>query len=491
MPHTNVSKDHTKGAGWHHTHHANDGRVLINGDGQIVVLSTDAGANTGGGSGTNGTGTPPTPASGPGTTASPFVINVTYSASVSAAPAGFVTGVRAAVQYLQSQFTDPVTINITVGYGEVAGAAMSATALGTTLIYLMRTTYKDIANALQMAGENPLPNGSYWVPTAHAKAIGLAGPSTATDGYVGFSGTQTFDFDRADGITAGTYDFFGIAMHEFTEVMGRMLLTGRTIGTTANGYYPMDLFQYAAPGTRDFSATGPGYFSADGGVTSLGTFNTVAGGDAGDWGATMGNNAFNAFSYSGVVNAVSNADLGVLDAIGWDRAAQVTTASTQPSTIAGTAGRDTIDIAARLGTPTTPAFINGLAGNDTLNGVGMASALWLKGGAGADRLTGGSGANTYQFDAAGDSTARAMDIITNFNASTDLLDLTGLATALRVAGPITSGKLAAGSIGWQTIGGNTFVYVNTSTRSERLTGTDMKIQLSGNVPLGSDNIAHM
>lgn len=489
MPHTNVSHYRAKSTSRHRQHHADNNRVLINGDGQIVPLLTNADTNTGGGSGTGGTGT--APATAPGTTTSPFVINITYGASAAAAPAGFVTGVQAAVQYLQSQFTDPVTINITIGFGEVAGAALGANALGTTLTYLTRTTYTDLFVALPLAGDNPLPNANYWITTANAKAIGLAGPSTAMDGYIGFSGTQTFDYDRTDGIAAGAYDFLGTAMHELTEVMGRMLLAGKTIGTTANSYEPMDLFQYAAPGTRDFSATGPGYFSANGGLTSLGTFNTAPGGDAGDWGATMGNDAFNAFSYPGVINAVSNADLTVLDTIGWNRAVPVITGSVQPATISGTAGRDTIDIAARLGTPTMPAFINGLSGNDTLNGVGMASALWLNGGAGADRLTGGSGANTYQFNATGDSTARAMDIITNFNAGTDLLDLTGISTALRVVGPIASGKLPSGSVSWQIIGGNTFVYVNTSTRTERLTGADMKIQLSGNIELSGDNIAHM
>lgn len=279
-------------------------------------------------------------------------------------------------------------------------------------------------------------------------------------------------------------------MHEFTEVMGRMLLAGRTIGGTPNGYYPLDLFQYAAPGTRDFTAIAPGYFSPDGGKTNLGTFNTVAGGDAGDWGATMGNDAFNAFSFPGVINAVSNADLIVLDAIGWDRVIPVAATQRQPVVITGTAGNDTIDIAAHLGPPGTPAFISGLAGNDILNGAGAASALWLSGGAGADRLTGGSGANTYQYGAASDSTARAMDIITNFNTGTDLLDLTAVSAALRFVGQIATGKLAPGCIGWQSLGGSTFVYVNTSTRPERLTGTDMKIELLGNVALNGGNFAH-
>lgn len=554
--------------------------VLVNSDGQIVSAAP---ANV-----------PPTASAGSGIPAigaalpSPFVINITYAASVAAAPTGFVAGVQAAVRYLQAHVTDAVTINITVGYGEVAGAALGASALGTTLTTLTQVSYAQIAAALardardatdsaaaaSLPAASPIPGANYWVSTANARALGLAGPGTGPDGYVGFSGTQSFDYDPADGIAPGAYDFFAIAMHEFTEVMGRALLTGRTIGTTANSYEPMDLFQYAAPGVRDVSAAGPGYLSADGGVTSLGVLNTVAGGDAGDWGPAMGNDAFNAFSAPGVSNVVSAADLAVLDMIGWDLTvaaapAPITTAPTiiglahatamdtrtglgpatpiavigtngnglpatlrggadgafalvpsgdgtvlmtGPSGLAGAAngaltrvsvgadtalaivvgvgGNDRIDLARLAGMADEPAFIYGLGGNDVLSGLGTTSALWLSGGAGADRMSGGSGANTYQYGAPGDSTGRAMDIITNFNASADLLDFTALGSALRVVGPITTARLPAGTIGWQVVGGNIFIYVNTSTHSERLSATDMKIQLQGGFILDTGNILH-
>jgi hypothetical protein len=53
-------------------------------------------------------------------------INITYDPSVANAPVGFKTDVMAAVQYLESQFTNPVTINIDVGYGEIDGQALAA-----------------------------------------------------------------------------------------------------------------------------------------------------------------------------------------------------------------------------------------------------------------------------------------------------------------------------------------------------------------------------
>ena len=60
-------------------------------------------------------------------------INVIYDASVSSAPAGFQTGVATAVDFLEEEFANPVTITIHVGYGEVDGQALGANALGKLL----------------------------------------------------------------------------------------------------------------------------------------------------------------------------------------------------------------------------------------------------------------------------------------------------------------------------------------------------------------------
>jgi hypothetical protein len=56
---------------------------------------------------------------------------------------------------------------------------------------------------------------------------------------------------------------------------------------------------------------------------------------------------------------------------------------------------------------------------------------------------------------------------------------------------IGSSTIAAGTIGWQAGGGNTFVYANTSTRTESLAGADMKIELRGVVALTTTNFPHL
>ncbi len=317
------------------------GLLLVNGDGEVV--STLSHATGGGKAGTGGTTSGTTTTSGTAST-SPFVINVTYDASVANAPAAFKTVVNNVVQYLQSQFTDHVTINIAVGYGEVGGYKLASGALGESLTYLTSTSYASVKSALtadaktadDAAAVATLPatspvNGTFWMSTAEAKATGLLGTSSSLDGYVGFAAASLFDYDNSNGVSAGLYDFYGTVAHEITEVMGRALLAGGTIGSTPNGYYPLDLFHYSANGVRDFSGTTPGYFSINGGATNLGSFNTNPGGDFGDWASSVGHDAFLAFSPSGVVNAISQNDLRELDVLGWD-AASGTTSNPPPTT---------------------------------------------------------------------------------------------------------------------------------------------------------------
>ena len=159
--------------------------------------------------------------------------------------------------------------------------------------------------------------------------------------------------------------------------------------------------------------------------------------------------------------------------------------------VVGTSGADTINLSTLGIAASTPTFLYGLAGADTLNGSGMTGPTWFVGGAGADTMTGGSGADTYLYAAAGNSTPSALDIITNFNAAVDRIDLTGIGpNALSFLSNQVSSTIAARSIGWQQSGGNTFVYVNTSTASEALGSANMEIRLNGTVSLVGSDVLH-
>ena len=54
----------------------------------------------------------------------------------------------------------------------------------------------------------------------------------------------------------------------------------------------------------------------------------------------------------------------------------------------------------------------------------------------------------------------------------------------------TATSIAAHAAEWQTSGANTFLYVNTSNRSETLSSANMKIELQGAIALTSGNISH-
>ncbi len=260
-----------------------------------------------------------------------MIINVTYDTSVSSAPSAFKAAIAAAVQFLENTFTNPISVNIDVGYGEVDGQTLGNGALGESETFFNNYTYTQIRNALtqnaksadQISATNSLPvadptnGGNYWVATAEAKALGLQGASSAVDGFVGFSNSVTFDYDDSNGVTAGTYDFNGTFLHEVTEVMGRDLFVG-TDGIGPNSYTPMDLFHYSSAGVRDFVGTTAGYFSPDGGTTNLDSFNTNPNGDFGDWASSAGHDSFLAFSNSGVVNGISQNDLREMNVLGYN-----------------------------------------------------------------------------------------------------------------------------------------------------------------------------
>jgi hypothetical protein len=151
-------------------------------------------------------------------------INITYDSSVNNAPAAFKTGVQAAVQYLESEFTNSVIVNIDVGYGEIDGQSMEADALGESLwSQAISESYSSVRNALlaeNAPGASTLPasspdQGALVMSTAEAKALGLLTNNGSIDGYVGFSSENTFYYGTG-AVPANEYDFIATVEHEIT-----------------------------------------------------------------------------------------------------------------------------------------------------------------------------------------------------------------------------------------------------------------------------------
>ena len=159
------------------------------------------------------------------------------------------------------------------------------------------------------AALNPNNNGNIAVWSAQEKALGLiAGNGAALDGSIGFS----TDFPSTIWV--------GAALHELTHAMGR------TSGYTPYGIE--DLMRYAAPGAHAFAGGAAQYFSVDNGATRIANFSTSS--DYGDWASDSltVNDPYNAFIASGA-NALTSADIRVMDAIGFTKTAP---GSTIPAT---------------------------------------------------------------------------------------------------------------------------------------------------------------
>jgi hypothetical protein len=189
-----------------------------------------------------------------------LVFNITYDSSVGSAPAGFTSAISAVVSYYESVFNDPITVNIDVGWGEVAGQALGSGALGESETNLGLFSYSQVKMALaadaksaddstavnNLPGSDPTGGGSFPLTTADAKALGL-GTSASVDGYVGFSSSANYTFDPSNRAVSGAYDFIGVAEHEISEVMGRIALLGTPLGGLSRTYTALDLFRYFEP----------------------------------------------------------------------------------------------------------------------------------------------------------------------------------------------------------------------------------------------------
>jgi len=256
--------------------------------------------------------------------------NTNFGANAAAAQAAWIN----AAAFFSAHFNDNIHINITVD--AVAGTSVfgqsstflnsvswtGATGLDAKVIADAKSA--DDATAIGVGGSisatDPIiATHTWWVSTAQAKALGIIADNLSTDGTTTFGAGNPFDFDPTNGITAGTYDFQAVTAHEISEVMGRLGISGGTIGSFANSYSLIDAFSYASAGTRNVGNGANANFSIDNGTTLLKLFNNASsnGLDSRDW-APGTNDSFNQFSNSGVVNPVSAVDLREMDVLGYD-----------------------------------------------------------------------------------------------------------------------------------------------------------------------------
>lgn len=285
-------------------------------------------------------------------------------------------------------FEDNVTINLTVGLaslgtGILAQAGSSSTAFtyaqtrtamladATSADDAIATSFLPAATSVGMminrTSDNPngagsatpfldnngsANNSTIRMTNANAKALGLTptagnggGLCTATcDAGIQFGDAFTWDYDPSNGISAGAYDFVGIATHEIGHALGFIsgvdVLDGNGNGNFSSNAFTfvntLDLFRYStlsagqAGGVLDFSADNRDkYFSIDRGVTNLGaTFSTGTrfgdGRQASHWKDNSGLGIMDPTAGLGELLAISQNDIRGFDVIGWTKVRAVT-----------------------------------------------------------------------------------------------------------------------------------------------------------------------
>jgi len=340
-----------------------------------------------------------------GRTASALNINLTFDTDANLMAAGLtaadIANMKAACSYAAKQFTDryndPINVNIMVTATPGTSDFGSSTTFFTSV-----NSYAALRNAFAsdsktaddattvgaggslQAGADPIATTHvYLVARSQAKALGLRPDDMQNDGTFNFGGGQPWTYDPNNRNVAGKFDFIGVAMHEYSEVMGRTSVMGDTLGTGTPNYCAFDLFHYTGAGTRGLN-NGPGRsFSFNNGTTLLIAFNNNAanGGDLQDW-AGPAPDPFNAFGPPGEQDDLSAVDLQTMDILGYDR---VTTVLANISTRLPVGTGDNVLIAGFIvtGNQNKKVIVRAIGPSLTLPGKLADPTLELRDGSGA------------------------------------------------------------------------------------------------------------
>lgn len=299
-----------------------------------------------------------------------MVINFTYAADMDQRA---LSGFQAAANRWSSVLHDDVTVNLNIGFSVLGTGILGSTGSSRTAV-----SYDTFRNALAadasssldriavsnlpqssclsvlMNGTGVNPNGvgsgtpfldnncnannsTIRMTSANARAVGLLGANDPrSDGSITFSSTFTWDFDPTNGVNSDAFDFIGVATHEIGHALGFVsgvdTLDGNRSGNFSDAAFtyiaPTDLYRCstnskAAGADLDFSADNrTKYFSLDNCDSSIATFSTGVnfgdGRQASHWKDNLGIGILDPTAARGEVMAISDIDLMMYDAIGWD-----------------------------------------------------------------------------------------------------------------------------------------------------------------------------
>jgi hypothetical protein len=251
-----------------------------------------------------------------------MLIHLVYDSRAQAAPQSFRDAIQAAANVLDATFTDNITVNLSVGYGEIngqsepSGGASAGPNGGVFVSYTQVRSWlvQNVSSDVQ-AGVAAMPTtasiqGQSQVAVWTAQ-LRLMGQISATDSRI--DGSAGFATDIPTNLLEG------VALHELTHAMGRV-----PYGSQPDIF---DLYRFTGQGTRLFTQNIPAaasYFSLDGGRTDLADYGRNS--DPSDFLNSSGrtpNDPFNEFYNAATVQGLSHVDILQMEALGYHTAPAV------------------------------------------------------------------------------------------------------------------------------------------------------------------------
>ncbi len=255
-----------------------------------------------------------------------MVFHNTFGPGVSAA---YQSCVLSAEAQLSSQWTNPVTLNLTFDAVSQAGGFaatntcsfvnVSYAQLKSALTAHATSTYAQSAiAALPASDPNPAGGTDWALPEAYARMLGLSSTTPSTDATITLNTYYGWSYGQ---------DVINTLEHEIAEgAMGRIGGLGDQNGVWST----MDLFRYNAAGKPDYTDGRDGlttYFSYNGGVTTsaaagLSFSNQYSGSTKVNGNDVADFTQQDVFGLQalGETNVFSQTDLQIMDVLGWNPA---------------------------------------------------------------------------------------------------------------------------------------------------------------------------